>query len=113
MEGGTDICPLCNQEREDQLHVFTCKNCRAIEKREDSQDELKTQLYKLNTHPDLVTIIIKAIADDQVQLLDTEGHSMHEKLQKILLTQKEIGWRNFRLGFWATAWLEVQTAYAK
>ena len=65
------------------------------------------------THPDLLTIIISAISGDQVQLIDTEVHNMHTKLQEILRNQSEIGWRKFRLGFWKTAWRAVQKAYAK
>ena len=91
----TDTCPLCKKEREDHQHVLFCKDCRVAEQREEALEALREQLNTLHTHPDLVTLIVRTVVTEQVQLIGTEGHRLHSLLQDILHTQTDIDWRNF------------------
>jgi hypothetical protein len=104
----SDSCPHCGRP-EDSAHVWQCKSPTIIPVWENSLNNLRQSLRKLDTDPDISTAIIKYLqawrSDHSLQSLTTET------LYHILELQEDIGARQFFEGWIHAEWEHKQKAY--
>jgi hypothetical protein len=104
----TNSCPHCGQF-EDALHVWKRQEPHVKEVWENSLITLKNSLRRLDTDPDLLTIIIDYLNawcdDEHLQALDEETY------RSLLEGQNDIGARQFFEGWLHSEWEVVQEKY--
>ena len=90
-----------------------CQDKLAAERREDLHDKLQQDLERLQTHPDITTIILRAVmlGQNEPLMLDLGGHESETQFQHAMNSQNNIGWDKLRLGFWAKEWCVLQQGY--
>jgi hypothetical protein len=105
-----DECPLCN-ETEDMLHVVTCQDPRAQQKRQEQMREIKKWLDENSTEVEMGKIIMSRLHDWHMQRPLQNHRFKATNVKAAILQQDEIGWHQFFLGRISCNFAETQEAY--
>ena len=73
---------------------------------------LEENLVEMNTHPDIVTVIVCGAHTVEGQVMfDVDGHPEAERMRLLLEEQNRVGWYFFLMGFWSCKWAEIQCTH--
>jgi hypothetical protein len=104
----TDSCPHCGLP-EDAAHVWKCKSPAVTQIWENSIQQLRKHLRKVDTDPNITTAITSYLttwrSDQHLYILE------REKLFHILKLQETIGARQFFEGWFHNEWERAQERY--
>ena len=97
--GSNVICDQCKQV-EDNMHILCCQAPLAIKYREEPLHKLASRMAKLDTHPDLVTVVIYSGRNINGNvLIDVKIHPEETCLSGLICKQNKVGWFSFSWGF--------------
>ena len=97
---GSDICPLCNKQKEDWLHTLQCTAPVQISHRDLCLADLELKLKQYKTYPPLADFIYETVAN---QNLEPENPNIinpryMNAFEKAYQSQINVGWDNFLRG---------------
>jgi hypothetical protein len=107
-----DECPLCS-EPEDIMHVATCQDPRAQNKRKEQLREIKRWLDENLTEKEMGKIIMNRLYDWHMQRPFRHIRFKAKNVKAAILQQDVIGWHQFFLGRIAINFAETQEAYLR
>ena len=103
-------CPFCNTDNEDKNHILRCENSEAQKIWKEGLADLVSSMKKWKTDPTLAKTI------------EQELHQWHQynsnhidlypaRLKKAILSQRNLGWKNFLEGLISKEIIEIQSKY--
>lgn len=108
----TNMCPLCSDEIETQMHVFCCDSPKAVEARKGALERLEDELVRVHTHPDITTIFMLAVRGDLDALMNLEL-SENDDVAEAYDQQRRIGWTTLKYGVVSAEWRQVQNRWTQ
>jgi len=111
--GSTDICPMCENERETWDHVFRCKCALTKMNRHVQIQILRQTLIKKRTHPILQQRILAAIQQwcQGYEVRLPKGDSRYPEINEAFRDQIHLGIGNMLCGVISHKFGEVQQRY--
>ena len=105
-------CPFCNERLEDTSHVLRCNSQIALELWEETEWNLIVALFKLDTYPPVIMILIREL--DTLKFLENEPQQIDHlpiQFQRAIKMQRRIGWDKFLEGVITDHWSKAQDEY--
>jgi hypothetical protein len=103
-----DLCPRCSSP-EDSSHVWICQGFDANDIWESSLLHLTQWLHKVDTHPDLIEVILAILHSWREGQLNLYQPPL--SLQHLLEDQMKVGGRRFFEGWLVKGWSDAQQRY--
>ena len=104
-------CPRCENETEDELHVWQCQGEGVEGKWKESIQKLHLWLLRSRSQPNLAAVICDRLSAWRSNSAPTVPVSYFLGLRATVQAQDEVGWRSFLEGFPVKGWAEVQQRY--
>ena len=107
----TAKCPRCEEQVEDEIHVWLCKGDGVDEMWENSIRKLHLWMLKAKTLPNLAAVICDRLSAWQNNSSPIIQVSFFLGLRDTVKAQEIVGWRAFLEGCPVVGWSEVQQRY--
>jgi len=110
----SNLCPLCQVNSENAMHVVKCKDHRAIQKYEKLLQQLHAWLDAQMTHPDIIITIITTLSATNISSFTTNLPPLSDKhCHTAAQHQDLIGQENMFKGHIAESWKDAQFHHLK
>ena len=110
----SDICPLCQRNKETWKHVYSCPCIDMQRCKRDNVQKIQTQLQRLKTLPQITEHFIAVLSGNVEDIPQPENYQTSSYTEQIIdahKIQKKIGYEAFFKGFLTKKWYKLQAHY--
>ena len=100
---GTDKCPVCGREKEDQQHFIYCAEYETQSQAKIRKNIERTK-QKIHAENGVAELLRRGLEERTYKRNKVDERSVGESLHLLVQQQNKIGWQHLWCGRWAEGW---------